>query len=65
MLIIKHINGMYDVFSGVGYDLHTRLQRQRDGSIMRFVSGQRLPRSVVQNLQATMNPEAHYQKVAE
>lgn len=64
MLVIKHINGMFDCFSGSGYGMHTRIQLLKavHGSIIcRFVAGQRLPNNVVKNLITSLNPNSHYQ----
>ena len=64
MQIIKHINGMFDCFSGSGYEMHTRIQllKAQSGSIIcRFVAGQRLPNNVVKTIVNGLNPNAHYQ----
>lgn len=66
MRIIKHINGMYDVFSAQqGWDIHTRIQLARGpkGTIMQHISGQRLPQAVAKVLLKSINHKLHYQTV--
>ena len=66
MLAIRHINNVYDLFSGVGYDFHTRVQlvKLENGSIMaRFLEGQRLPNVVIKQVVNILNPKLHYQNL--
>lgn len=64
MKVIKHINGMFDVFSGIGWEHHTRIQRIRikQGHAIRFVDGQRLPVNAIKALAQNLT-DAHYQTV--
>lgn len=66
MRIIKHINGMFDVFSSThGWDIHTRVQRVKGpkGTIIKFIDGQRLSPAVVKALNDKLNPNLHYQTI--
>ena len=64
MFAIKHINGMFDLFSGIGYDTHTRIQRTKlpNGNVVvRYLSGQRLPGAVCKALVANLDVGKSYQ----
>jgi hypothetical protein len=59
---------MYDVFSGIGYDTHTRLSVLRDAegsTYARLEAGQRLPQNVVKQLLASIDRKVQYQHIGE
>jgi len=66
MLIIKHVYGRYDVFSGVGYDLHSRIALVKDAQgkkVVKHIDGERLPKAVCAVLLSSLDRKAHYQKI--
>lgn len=63
MLVIKHVRNQWDIFSGVGYDRHTRVMIDPRDGYASLVYGQRLPASVVKTLVSSFNPDVHYQNL--
>jgi len=63
--LIKHVKSQWDVFSGIGYDFHTRVQivKGKDGPVVHFVYGQKLPRAAISAMLEAMSVEARYQTI--
>lgn len=63
MQVIKHVRNMYDIFFGVGYNIHSRIQvRGLDAVVM---AGQPLSAEKLRTLAKEIKPNAHYQTLAE
>jgi len=66
MRVIRHINGMFDVYSGEGWDNHTRIQVDhafRTNGILWHVDGIRLTAEQVTAIRNNIVLSQHYQTI--
>lgn len=65
MLLVKHVQSQWDCFSGVGFDVHSRLMIDLKNKKAGLVYGRRLPKPIVQAIVDNMDTNKKYQNISE
>lgn len=68
MLVISHVFGHFDIFSGEGFNTRSLLKLTKTpegGHNLKYISGQRLPKPVMDKLKEKLDPKVHRQNIEE